>query len=66
VMSPAETSPVAASLRSGDVVLFKASRGVRLEDMVDDIGEQARAGRWAVGTGEPKAGATREESGPTE
>jgi UDP-N-acetylmuramoyl-tripeptide--D-alanyl-D-alanine ligase len=47
VASPAETSPVEASLHPGDVVLFKASRGVKLEQMVDRIAEEARAGRWA-------------------
>ena len=66
VPSPAETSPVAASLRAGDVVLFKASRGVRLEVMVDGIAEQARAGRWASETDEATAGATARRPGPTE
>jgi UDP-N-acetylmuramoyl-tripeptide--D-alanyl-D-alanine ligase len=53
VGSPAETLPVEGSLRPGDVVLFKASRSVRLEEMVDRIAQQARAGRWAGATGEP-------------
>jgi UDP-N-acetylmuramoyl-tripeptide--D-alanyl-D-alanine ligase len=53
VASPAETLPVEGSLRPGDVVLFKASRSVRLEEMVDRIAQQARAGRWAGATGEP-------------
>jgi UDP-N-acetylmuramoyl-tripeptide--D-alanyl-D-alanine ligase len=66
VPSPAETSLVAGSLRPGDVVLFKASRGVRLEVMVDAIAEQARAGRWASGTGEATAVTDARRSGPTE
>ncbi len=65
VPSPAETSLVAASLRPGDVVLFKASRGVRLEVMVDAVSEQARTGRWASETGEATAGANTRRSGPT-
>jgi UDP-N-acetylmuramoyl-tripeptide--D-alanyl-D-alanine ligase len=65
VPSPAETSLVAASLRPGDIVLFKASRGVRLELMVDAVCEQARAGRWASETGETTAGANVRRSGPT-
>lgn len=64
VPSPAETSLVASSLRVGDVVLFKASRGVRLEVMVDGIAEQARAGRWAPETSDAAAGETAELSGP--
>jgi UDP-N-acetylmuramoyl-tripeptide--D-alanyl-D-alanine ligase len=66
VASPAEISTVAASLRPGDVVLFKASRGVRLEVMLESICEQARSGRWAGETGEPKARTNHAESGPTE
>jgi UDP-N-acetylmuramoyl-tripeptide--D-alanyl-D-alanine ligase len=66
VASPAEASLVAASLRPGDVVLFKASRGVRLEAMVDVLSEDARAGRWASETGETTAGATARRSGPRE
>ncbi len=66
VPSPAETSLVAASLRPGDVVLFKASRGVRLEAMVDAMCEQARMGRWASETGEATAGANVKRSGPTQ
>ena len=66
VPSPAETSLVAASLRPGDVVLFKASRGVRLEVMVGAMAEQARAGRWASETGEATAGTNARRSGPTE
>ena len=52
VGSPAESSPVEDSLRSGDVVLFKASRGVRLEEMAERVAGLARAGRWAGATGE--------------
>jgi UDP-N-acetylmuramoyl-tripeptide--D-alanyl-D-alanine ligase len=66
VPSPAETSLVAASLRPGDVVLFKASRGVRLEAMVDAVAELARAGRWASEAGEGTAGTHARRSGPTE
>ncbi len=55
VGAPAESPPVESSLLSGDVVLFKASRGVRLEEMVERIAEQARAGRWARATGEPSS-----------
>ena len=61
VASPAETSPVVASLRPGDVVLFKASRGVRLEEMVDAVSGQARAGRWTSETGEATAGQHSED-----
>jgi UDP-N-acetylmuramyl pentapeptide synthase len=63
VPSPAETSPVAASLRTGDVVLFKASRSVRLESMAAGIAEQARAGRWAGEAREAGAGDNRREIG---
>jgi UDP-N-acetylmuramoyl-tripeptide--D-alanyl-D-alanine ligase len=66
VPSPAETVLVAASLRAGDVVLFKASRGIGLEVMVAGIAEQARAGRWAGGTGEASRSAIPRRSGPRE
>jgi UDP-N-acetylmuramoyl-tripeptide--D-alanyl-D-alanine ligase len=66
VMSPGETPRVAASLRPGDVVLFKASRGVRLETMVQAISQEALLGRWAGVTGEPRARTNRPESGQTE
>lgn len=56
VASPGETSPVAASLRCGDVVLLKASRGVKLEVMVESLMEQARTGRWAATVGEASPG----------
>jgi UDP-N-acetylmuramoyl-tripeptide--D-alanyl-D-alanine ligase len=52
VPSPAESVPVETSLRAGDVVLFKASRGVCLEQMVERIAEQARVGRWVREAGE--------------
>jgi UDP-N-acetylmuramoyl-tripeptide--D-alanyl-D-alanine ligase len=66
VPDTAETSSVADSLRPGDVVLFKASRGVRLEVMVDRIAEQARAGRWAGETDEAADSATAMGSVPRE
>jgi UDP-N-acetylmuramoyl-tripeptide--D-alanyl-D-alanine ligase len=65
VASPAETSPVEASLRPGDVVLFKASRGVKLEQMVERVADQARAGRWAGETA-GDSGTTGRGSGPQE
>jgi UDP-N-acetylmuramoyl-tripeptide--D-alanyl-D-alanine ligase len=65
VGSSAETSPVEASLRPGDVVLFKASRGVKLEQMVERVADQARAGRW-TGESEGDPGATGRGSGPQE
>jgi UDP-N-acetylmuramoyl-tripeptide--D-alanyl-D-alanine ligase len=58
VQSPADVQPVEASLRSNDVVLFKASRGVRLEQMAERIAEQARAGRWSGRSGEASGAAT--------
>ncbi len=66
VASPEETSPVADSLRTGDVVLFKASRGVRLETMVDGITQQALAGRWADAAAEATDSATTRRSVPRE
>jgi UDP-N-acetylmuramoyl-tripeptide--D-alanyl-D-alanine ligase len=63
VASPAEASSVAASLRSGDVVLLKASRGVKLEVMVERIIEQARAGRWVATTGEASPGVQARRAG---
>jgi UDP-N-acetylmuramoyl-tripeptide--D-alanyl-D-alanine ligase len=55
VGSSAESLPVESSLRPGDVVLFKASRGVGLEEMVERVAGLARAGRWAGATGEPSS-----------
>ena len=66
VASPAETSPVEASLHPGDVVLFKASRGVRLEQMVERVAESARAGRWADEAGRGSSGWIERGSGPEE
>ena len=48
VPSSEETSSLVASLRSGDVVLFKASRGLRLEIMVSRVVALAEAGTWAT------------------
>jgi len=47
VGSSEESSSVEVGLRPGDVVLFKASRGVKLEGMVDRVAALAEAGRWA-------------------
>jgi UDP-N-acetylmuramoyl-tripeptide--D-alanyl-D-alanine ligase len=66
VPSPAETSPVAASLHTGDVVLFKASRGVGLEVMVEAVAELARGGRWAEQIDGAETGASTGRSGPGE
>jgi UDP-N-acetylmuramoyl-tripeptide--D-alanyl-D-alanine ligase len=49
VDSTKEASAVVAGLRPGDVVLFKASRSMKLEIMVDRVVEEAEAGAW----GEP-------------
>jgi UDP-N-acetylmuramoyl-tripeptide--D-alanyl-D-alanine ligase len=46
VDSSEETSSLVRGLRPGDVVLVKASRGVRLESMVSRIAEAAEAGAW--------------------
>lgn len=64
VQSPAESVPLETSLRAGDVVLFKASRGVRLEQMVERIAESARAGRWAHETGDAGHGEAEGGSHP--
>jgi UDP-N-acetylmuramoyl-tripeptide--D-alanyl-D-alanine ligase len=66
VPSPAETSPVTASFNTGDVVLFKASRGVGLELMVEAVVEQARASRWATEADDAPARAISEGSRPSE
>jgi hypothetical protein len=57
---------VEASLHPGDVVLFKASRGVRLEQMVERVAESARAGRWADEAGRGSSGWIERGSGPEE
>lgn len=41
-----EAERVVGSLKSGDVVLFKASRGVRLENVVRKVVDAAADGRW--------------------
>jgi UDP-N-acetylmuramoyl-tripeptide--D-alanyl-D-alanine ligase len=46
VDSAEEASAVVAGLRPGDVVLFKASRSMKLELMVDRVVEEAEAGAW--------------------
>lgn len=46
VASAAESSLVMANLQRGDVVLFKASRSVRLETMLQRVVEEAVTGRW--------------------
>ena len=46
VGSAEETSSVMADLRGGDVVLFKASRSMKLETMVSRVVDEAEAGRW--------------------
>lgn len=48
VESCEETSPVVDALRPGDVVLFKASRSMGLERMVERVVALAKAGRWAL------------------
>jgi UDP-N-acetylmuramoyl-tripeptide--D-alanyl-D-alanine ligase len=63
VPSSEETSSLVASLRPGDVVLFKASRGLRLEIMVSRVVALAKAGTWAA-PADPRAcdGAEPEET----
>lgn len=64
VGSAAETDGVMMGLRTGDVVLFKASRGVHLESMMRRVVEAAQAGRWAGPAGRgPNAGRETEEKG---
>jgi UDP-N-acetylmuramoyl-tripeptide--D-alanyl-D-alanine ligase len=66
VASPGETTPVVASLRRGDVVLLKASRGLRLEMMVEHLVEVARGGRWTSPGREAATGRSAETSGHRE
>lgn len=51
VSSAEEASAIVAGLRSGDVVLFKASRSMKLEIMVDRVVEEAKAGAWGEPSG---------------
>lgn len=46
VLSTAGGSTLVAGLRRGDVVLFKASRSVRLERLVERVLEAAQDGAW--------------------
>jgi UDP-N-acetylmuramoyl-tripeptide--D-alanyl-D-alanine ligase len=66
VISPAETALVVGSLCPGDVVLFKASRSVKLELMVERIKEEAQRGRWAEEAGKVGGGVTPRRPEPTE
>jgi len=72
VTSAEETSSVSAALRSGDVVLFKASRSMCLETMVRRIVAErqlAGEGRLVAGrgpTGEERLGAGQEAGEETE
>lgn len=45
-----EISALVDSLRPGDVVLVKASRGMRLDQIVDRLVAEAETGRWATGS----------------
>ena len=54
--SSADAEGLLPLLEAGDVVLFKASRGVRLENMIRKVVDEASAGRWgerrtSAGTG---------------
>jgi UDP-N-acetylmuramoyl-tripeptide--D-alanyl-D-alanine ligase len=57
VRSSDEASPVVGALRSGDVVLLKASRNMRLENVVSRLVVEAAAGRWGR---PPEVGADRD------
>ena len=46
VSSSGESGEIIAGLRRGDVVLLKASRSVRLENVVRSVVGEAKAGRW--------------------
>lgn len=49
VDSSETVAPVVDSLRPGDVVLFKASRGVQLDKMVSKVVAESASGRWTDG-----------------
>ncbi len=61
VGSSEESRDIIAGLRPGDVVLLKASRSVRLENVVRSVVGEARAGRWGSAS-TPQDGAL-EDSG---
>jgi UDP-N-acetylmuramoyl-tripeptide--D-alanyl-D-alanine ligase len=63
VGSAEETSLIVAGLRRGDVVLFKASRSMRLEIMVRRVADEAEAGRWepTFGFGPGREDGTKEK-----
>ncbi len=61
VDSAGEASSVVEGLRAGDVILFKASRAVKLESMVSVVAALAEAGAW---TG--NAGVVADETGRQE
>jgi UDP-N-acetylmuramoyl-tripeptide--D-alanyl-D-alanine ligase len=48
--SSEEAGSVVSGLRAGDIVLVKASRGIRLEKVVRRVVDEAKAGRWGGGT----------------
>ena len=61
VPSSLEDSSLVAGLRPGDVILFKASRSMRLEEMVDRVVALAGAGAWATGIEASEMGETEPE-----
>jgi UDP-N-acetylmuramoyl-tripeptide--D-alanyl-D-alanine ligase len=61
VGSSEETCSLVAGLRPGDVVLFKASRGMKLESMVSRVVALAEAGAWTSTAGPPLSGADEPE-----
>lgn len=63
VGSAEESSIIMAGLREGDVVLFKASRSMRLETVMQRVVEEAQKGRWRRGPGcEPEGPWAEEET----